>query len=212
MTGPNPATWPDRIDALLSARPASFPRPAPGGRLLRIDGPSGAGKTTLADRVAAHRDRDTTIVHMDDLYDGWSGLDAVVGQLGAVLEPLGRGEPGRYRRYDWGRAEYAETVTVDPSALLILEGVGSGDAAFDRFGGVLVWIDMPAEQGLQRALDRDGAAMRGQLLAWQRAESDHFARDRTRRRADLLLDGTAVVSPPPNAEQDTTGPTARDAE
>ena len=45
-----------------------------GGRMICLDGPAGAGKTTLSEAVAAQaRDRGVTVhvVHLDDTYAGW---------------------------------------------------------------------------------------------------------------------------------------------
>ena len=43
-----------------------------------IDGPSGAGKTWLANYLASAwpRNRRVEILHMDDVYPGWDGLVA----------------------------------------------------------------------------------------------------------------------------------------
>ena len=64
--------------------------------VVAIDGPSGAGKTTLADAVAT--DLDCPVVRVEDLYPGWDGLAEGVRLLvEQVLEPLCRGEVARYR-------------------------------------------------------------------------------------------------------------------
>ncbi len=41
--------------------------------VIAIDGPAGAGKTTLATNLALALAQDlrVQIIHMDDLYDGW---------------------------------------------------------------------------------------------------------------------------------------------
>jgi len=140
---------------------------------------------------------------MDDLYDGWTGLDRVADQLETVLRPLAEGRSGRYRRFDWDAGAYAETVEVPvpdagPGAggLLVLEGVGSGSRICADLHTVLVWIEAPIDVRLRRGLDRDGEELREQWLAWQVAEQAHFERDATRARADLVLDGTAARTPP----------------
>ena len=74
---------------------------------------------------------------MDDLFPGWSGLPRIDEQLDGLLTPLGEGRPGSYRRYDWLAGEFAETVTVEPVPLLVLEGVGSGASRFDPLRTVL---------------------------------------------------------------------------
>ncbi len=131
-------------------------------------------------------------MHMDDLYDGWSGLATVADQLGTLLRPLAAGRPGHYRRYDWVAGAWAETVEVappGPDGLLVVEGVGSGSSPYADLHTVLVWIEVPRDLRLRRGIARDGEHLRPQWLAWQDAEDDHFVRDRTRDRADLHLDG-----------------------
>ena len=53
--------------------------------LLAIDGPAGAGKTTLAAKLEAEYSAHSTVrtIHMDDLYDGWEG--ALGGALTQIL-------------------------------------------------------------------------------------------------------------------------------
>ena len=66
-------------------------------RLVVIDGPSGAGKTTLAGDVAAALAAPT--IHMDDLYPGWDGLRAATHRVTEwVVEPLRQGHPARPER------------------------------------------------------------------------------------------------------------------
>ncbi|MDO9454857.1 4-amino-4-deoxy-L-arabinose transferase [Nocardioides sp.] len=129
---------------------------------------------------------------MDDLYDGWSGLHAVADQLSTLLRPLAAGRPGHYRRYDWHARAFAETVEVAPpgvDGLLVVEGVGSGSLPHADLHTLLAWVEAPADVRLRRGLERDGDDLREQWLAWQASEQAHFARDRTRDRADVLLDG-----------------------
>src|SRR3954447_14914404 len=87
--------------------------------LVCIDGPSGAGKTTLANDVAA--DLAAPTVHMDDLYPGWAGLRAATHVAREwVVGPLAEGLPARYRRWDWAAGEYAEWVQLPASEVVVL--------------------------------------------------------------------------------------------
>lgn len=163
-------------------------------RLLCVDGPAGSGKTTTAEAVAAAlRARGTSValVHLDDLYDGWSGLEGTLWpRLAAqVLEPLRRGRPGRFQRYDWGAARFDDWVDVPVNRVLVLEGCGSARRAADPVATLRVWVEAPPAERLARGLARDGTAMRGHWEDWMRGESLHFARERTAERADVRLDG-----------------------
>jgi uridine kinase len=165
------------------------------GRLVCIDGPGGAGKSTLAQACVDRADADVRLVHMDDLYAGWSGLATVGDQLETLLQPLAAGEPGSYRRFDWHGNAYAETVTVPPSGLLVLEGVGSGSRASADLCTLLVWVAAPSDLRLDRGIERDGELLREQWLRWREDEEAHFQRDGTLRRADVLVDGTGLERP-----------------
>jgi uridine kinase len=167
---------------LLGARPAAYGA----GRLLCVDGPSGSGKTTLAAAVAG-LEPGALVVHMDDLFEGWGGLPTVDAQLDGLLRPIAEGRPGRYRRYDWHLGEFAETVTVPPAPLLILEGVGSGSLVVADLVTVLVWVEAARDVRMQRGLERDGEAFAPHWEAWAVAEQEHFARHGTRERADLIV-------------------------
>jgi uridine kinase len=170
---------------LVRSRPATLGR----GRLLAIDGPAGAGKSTLADEVAALAP-DAHVIHMDDLYEGWDGLPQVGRQLAGLLRPLADRLPGSYRRYDWHAGAWAETVTVEPVDLLVLEGVGAGCRMHDDLIGVLVWVDAPYDLRMRRGIDRDGEAFAPHWEAWARDEAVLFAHHRTRERADMVVDGS----------------------
>jgi uridine kinase len=170
---------------LVRSRPATIGR----GRLVSIDGPAGAGKTSLADEVAALAPG-AVVIHMDDLYEGWDGLPEVGRQLAGLLRPLADRLPGSYRRYDWDTGAFAETVTVEPTDLLVLEGVGSGCRMHDDLIGVLVWVDAPYDVRMRRGIERDGEAFAPHWKTWAEAEKVLFARHHTRQRADLVVDGS----------------------
>jgi hypothetical protein len=89
VTGPRPGevATPEVLAAWVLALAPAPALPA-GPRVVAVDGRSGAGKTTLArsvaDAVGRHR-ASAVVVHLDDLYPGWDGLDPVVA---VVVEHL----------------------------------------------------------------------------------------------------------------------------
>ena len=167
-------------------------------RVIAIDGPAGCGKTTLADSWG---DRGATVLHLDDLYEGWSGLEGSLWPrlTAQVLEPLRRGRPGRFQRYDWDAAAFADWVDVPVPDLLVVEGCGSARRAVDPVAVLRVWVEAPADLRLERGLARDGADAREHWLTWMADEAEHFARERTRERADVRLDAFGDLLAGPTA-------------
>lgn len=161
-------------------------------RLVVVDGPAGSGKTTFASRLAAELG-DAPVVHMDDLYEGWSGLDAGVWHRleSQLLAPLREGHPGSYQVYDWDAGRFAEWVTVPVADAVILEGVGAAARPVDPWATRRVWVEVGEALRMQRGVARDGEALRHEWVRWAVRESEHFAADGTRQRADLVVDGSA---------------------
>ncbi|MET1061225.1 MAG: AAA family ATPase [Nocardioides sp.] len=159
------------------------------GRLLCIDGPAGSGKTTLAAAVAEATG--ARVLHLDDHYEGWQGLgDAPSRIRDEILAPLAAGMPGFYRRYDWDRREFAELHVVEPSELLVLEGVGSGSRELASYRATLVWVTADADLRLERGLARDGEGAREDWVRWMDDEQKHFAEHGTAEAADLRVDAS----------------------
>ena len=184
---------PAAVGALVVELAAARPALLGAGRLVCVDGPAGSGKSTLAAAVAARTGG--LVVHMDDLYAGWSGLAGSRGQLDTLLRPLAAGSLGRYRRWDWHAQRFAETVSVEPVPWLVLEGVGSGSRRHADLRSLLVWVEAPRDLRLARGLSRDGEALRGEWERWLVAEQALFETEATRSAADVVVDGTGHRPP-----------------
>jgi uridine kinase len=158
-------------------------------RLVCIDGPAGAGKTTLAGRLAAELGPRTAVVHMDDLYAGWTLTGAFARLAAGVLRPLAAGSEGGYSRYDWAAGAFEATATPVPVPdVLVVEGCGSCPRAVDRWASLRIWVDAPPEVRLARGLARDGADLAAEWNRWQVLEAAAFAAENTRERADVRIE------------------------
>lgn len=194
----------------LAARVLGRPPRLGHTRLVAVDGPSGAGKTVFAARLAAALPG-APLVHTDDLLDGWADQFTFWSRLEEwVLAPLAAGRPGRYRRYDWSRAEFGpEWTEVPPAPVLILEGSSAARRALRARLSFAVFVDAPAEVRLARSLARDGAAMQTHLTVWRRREERHFQVETTAAHVDLVVDGAPRLPHDPEREYVRIGGAAR---
>ena len=177
---------PDELAALLAARPAHLGRT----RLVCVEGRAGAGKTTLAARLADAYAGSVAVVHLEDLYEGWSGLPRVAARIRDELLPaVAVGRPVSIRRWDWAADRLGSPLTVPVVEALILEGVGSYARSYDEYVSLVVWVDLPDDVRRKRALDRDGAVFEPYWDRWAADEDRVHARERTRERADVVVAG-----------------------
>ncbi|MGY1594446.1 uridine kinase [Geodermatophilus sp. SYSU D00708] len=175
--------------AVLAGRVRAAAPRLGGTRLVCVDGPAGSGKTTLAGRLATLLD--APVVHMDDLYAGWTLTGAFARLAAGVLRPLAAGRPGGYHRYDWATGRFTRSPTpVPPADVLVVEGCGSCPRAVDPWTVLRIWVEAPPGVRLARGLARDGPALESEWRRWQRIEAAAFAAERTRERADVRVDGT----------------------
>jgi uridine kinase len=152
--------------------------------LLAIDGPAGAGKTTLAAKLEAEYSVHSTVrtIHMDELYNGW---DDALGQsltdtLQAITTAYLAGVECTIKIFNWHLMKFDREEVITPSDYLILEGVGAAQKIVREAGAITYWLDIDAETGLKRVLARDGAHIEKEMRQWQIQQSIHFAKDQTR--------------------------------
>jgi uridine kinase len=163
-----------------------------GTRWVGVDGKGATGKTTLAAQIAAALPG-SVVVHIDDFarpdVKGWE-RDRFVVQ---VLRPLLAGRPGRYQRWDFDRNVGAEWHTVPVGVPVIVEGVSATDERLGVPWDFTIWVEVPYEVRLARAMERDGPERMDRWLTdWMPSEDAYQTAQRPQDRVDL-------VYRPPNA-------------
>ena len=130
----------------------------PRGSLVLIDGASGTGKTTLASeivRVLANVDV-PEVIHMDDLYPGWDGLEQGIRNLHDwILQPRAAANAVSWKRYNWVTEQFEGDFALDTSRTVIVEGCGALGHGAHEFATLSFWISADDDVRRERALARD---------------------------------------------------------
>jgi len=183
------------IDPAVALLDQALDRPALVGstRLICVDGPAGSGKSTLAAAILdACEDRGRTgdVMHLDDMYDGWeTDFDELAARVVCqVLVPMRRGEPASWQRYDWYAERFGAWVETPSADVLVVEGCGSGARVIASYSSLLVWVETSRGERVRRGVARDGEQVLPRWLAWMEREAEHFAKHRTRERADVRIE------------------------
>jgi hypothetical protein len=159
--------------------------------IIAIDGPAGAGKTTLASTIslALSPRISTTVIHMDELYPGWeSALGEELSNTLTWLTSCHKAKkPLLYSSFNWEANEFANPKSHPSTHLLILEGVASAQIAIEETLASSIWLDLDPLIGYQRVIDRDGENISREMTQWLVMQEQHFAVDRTKERCEFLL-------------------------
>jgi len=164
----------------------SSPRP-----IITIDGPAGAGKTTLAEHLSAALSLKykCATIHMDDLYNGWSSpfdhhfTDALL----AAATSHQNSKKYSLSHFDWSKGEYGAALEMPQAELMILEGVGASHSLIRPFLTASIWIDIEPSQGMERVLTRDGEGISEQMQSWLLQQEELFQVEESMKAADFVL-------------------------
>ena len=159
-----------RLSALAGERAAASSH-GEGARAQRavpvvtIDGYSGSGKSTLA-AALARLVNGWQVLHLDDWYPGWDGLEAGGDIARRIAADLRGRRASSYEAWDWENGTTGATIRV-PLVPTIIEGCGAIEAEAD----LAIWIADPGEDERRaRALARDGQTYAPHWQRW--AEQD----------------------------------------
>jgi uridine kinase len=189
-------------------------RAAGGVLVVAVDGRGGSGKTTIAAAVAGASL--ASVVHTDDFFQwpaaGHLGCAGASGPAAGpppldryydwpriraeALEPLRAGRAATFRRFDWESGGGLDgPVTVEPTGLIVLEGVFSAAPELADLVDRAVLVETPATERIRR--------LRARLTQeewdedWLSAEQAYFSAVRPPASFSLVVRGVsdAHVSP-----------------
>jgi hypothetical protein len=169
-------------------------------RILAVDGRSGGGKTTVANRLAAAVPG-TTVLHTDDVAWYHAFFDWADLMRDGILAPLQNGGPVAYRPPAWDERGREGAITVPAGCpLVIVEGVGIGRRELSGYVDALLWVQTDEDEARRRGLARDGADAAEFWAEWQAAEDPFQAAQRPWERAGLVVSGAPDLPHDPRSE------------
>ena len=168
--------------------------------IILIDGRAASGKSSLAAELKnvlfKELEQAPRLIHMDDLYPGWEGL-----QLGAfylnqqILQPLSAGKTAHWQVWDWQKAErgrvdepgngWREFAGGTP---LIVEGCGALSRVSGELAHLRVWIEAPKELRHARWIERDGEKFNDYWHIWAAQEDEFYQQEKSKSLADLVVE------------------------
>lgn len=177
---------------------------------IALGGPSGSGKTTLYKKVEAEllslglfRGEDFEYISMEDLYEGWSGLDTgsellakllihkaeILGQVCSVGHTIDSSKEPisvNFLAWDWLRSQRVTPRQLNPMLPWIIEGCGSLSMRSSSFLYMKFWMSRPFFHRLFAVIRRDGL----NLWYWLHWERDY--RKHTKRASEVIESATFI--------------------
>lgn len=165
--------------------------------VVLIDGRTGSGKTTFAkdlqNRLFKQGETAPRIVHMDSLYDGWTGLQAGSDYLlRFILNNVRAGKTAGWQEFDWATGtRNGLWREFDGGTPLIVEGCGSLSKQTAELADLRIWLEADASLRKQRWDAREPDEHSIYWAIWAAQEEDFYAREKSEQLADLV--GFAVL-------------------
>ena len=178
--------------------------------LVAIDGPGGAGKSTLA-RLLKEQLKTlgwlVAVVKHDDFYlPSHQRANQQAEVIGCdfdwerlrdqVLTPIREGRLADYQRYDWETDVLSEWRTISVSDVVLVEGVYTMRRELADLYDLKIWVECPRELRLARGIARDGEKARPTWEEdWMPKEDDYVKTHLPHERADLSINGAMPYLP-----------------
>ena len=158
--------------------------------IILIFGGGGSGKSTLAALLQNQLFRDgeslPRLIHMDDLYDGWDGLQHGVDYLQRlILNPVASRKKASWQEFDWSAGERVRWREFEGQTPLIVEGCGSISRLAAGAAQIKIWVEADDQVRYQRWLEREGSEEN--FGRWAAQEVEFYARERSTELANVTV-------------------------
>ena len=158
--------------------------------IILIDGRAGSGKSTLAallqNQLFKEGDSLPRLIHMDDLYEGWDGLQAGVDYLQRlILNPVVGRKKASWQEFDWSAGERVRWREFEGQTPLIVEGCGALSRLSSEVADLKVWVESDSEIRFRRWVEREGSDEN--FGRWAAQEVEFYSRERSTELADVTV-------------------------
>jgi uridine kinase len=158
--------------------------------IILIDGRAGSGKSTLAEALKNQLFKEgeslPRVIHMDDLYAGWRGLEAGVDIMQRqILGALAKGVGASWQEWDWALGERVKWREFRGGTPLIIEGVGALNRISAEHSQIRVWLEVDEAVRFERWVEREGSDEH--WAEWSAQELEFYARERSAELATLTF-------------------------
>lgn len=168
--------------------------------IVAVDGRSGAGKTSLVDRILAQVPA-SAVVHTDDVAWHLSFFDWADELRNGVLEPLLRGEAVHYRPPGWVARERPGAIALPAGRSVVwVEGSGSSRQALTDLLDASIWVQCDNLEARRRLRARDGQEEEELHREWEEQEIPFLLQDRPWERATAIVAGRPLLEHDPNTQ------------
>ncbi|MFT2816118.1 uridine kinase family protein [Leifsonia sp. A12D58] len=163
-----------------------------------VSGFGGSGKSTLTRQLTASIEGSARI-RGDDFLDpdrshqrssDWDGVGRIRLRE-EVLNPFRQGQPGAFRRFDWGTRQLSAPEAIPTAQVLIVDAIGLFHPDLDGAFDLTIWVDLDLPVATARGKARDHQLGRSHDRLWDEVwvpnERDFFARFNPRPTADCLF-------------------------
>ncbi len=168
--------------------------------VVAIDGPSAAGKTTLAKRLS--EDLDIQVVHTDDFYrprdkDGKLQISEFDGNFdierfkNEVVANIGGNTPFEVGAFDCKQGRVVKKLCYQPSNCFVIEGSYSHNEKLGNYATLKVFCDVSPKEQEERIKSREGEDGFNRFNSlWIPAVNRYFAHYKVKEKSDIIINNT----------------------